>query len=64
MGVMVAVATVVQMVLLAKIVDRVFLKGADLAGVQSLLLFLLAAAVGRAALIWVREVVAHRGASG
>lgn len=62
MGVMVAAATVVQMVLLAKIVDRVFLKGADLAGVQSLLLFLLAAAVGRAVLIWVREVVAHRGA--
>ncbi|HZY64679.1 MAG TPA: thiol reductant ABC exporter subunit CydD [Rubrobacteraceae bacterium] len=61
-GVLAAVATVVQMGLLARIVDRVFLKGANLAGVQSLLLFLLAAAVGRAALIWGREVVAQRGA--
>ena len=50
------------MVLLAKIVDQVFLKDAGLAGVQNLMLLLLAAAIFWAALVWVREVVAQRGA--
>ena len=62
LGLLAAVTTVVQMVLLAKIVDQVFLKDAGLAGVQNLLLLLLAAAIFRAALVWVREVVAQRGA--
>ena len=62
LGLLVAVTTVVQMVLLAKIVDQVFLKDAGLSGVRNLLLFLLAVAVVRAVLIWVREVVAQRGA--
>ena len=62
LGLLAAATTVVQMVLLAKIVDRVFLKDAGLAGVRDLLLLLLAAAVIRAALTWVREVVAQRGA--
>lgn len=62
LGFLAAVATVFQMVFLSKIVDRVFLKDADLAAVQGLMLFLLIAAVTRAALIWAREVVAQRGA--
>lgn len=62
LGLMAAVTTVVQMVLLAKIVDQVFLKDAGLAGVRDPMLFLLVAVVVRAALIWVREVVAQRGA--
>lgn len=62
LGFVAAVTTVIQMVLLAKIVDQVFLKDAGLARVQSLLLFLLVAAVIRAILIWAREVVAQRGA--
>ena len=63
LGFVAAVTTVIQMVLLAKIVDQVFLKDAGLAGVQSLLLFLLAAAVIRAVLVWAREIVAQRGAA-
>lgn len=62
LGVLVAVATVIQMVLLARIVAGVFLEGADLAGVRGLLLLLLVAAVARALLLWAREVVARRGA--
>ncbi len=62
LGFLAAGATVVQMILLARIVDRVFLKGADLASVRNLLLFLLAAVILRAVLLWVREVVAQRGA--
>ncbi len=62
LGVLAAATTVLQMVLLARIVDRVFLKEADLAAVQNLLLLLLAAALGRAVLLWAREVVAQRGA--
>ena len=62
LGLVAAVTTVVQMILLAKIVDGVFLKDAGLAGVRDLLLFLLAATIVRAALIWIREVVAQRGA--
>lgn len=62
LGLLSAVTTVIQMVLLAKIVDQVFLKDAGLAGVRDLLLLLLVAAVARAALIWIREVVSQRGA--
>ncbi|MGB3682150.1 MAG: thiol reductant ABC exporter subunit CydD [Rubrobacteraceae bacterium] len=62
LGLTAAAATVVQMVLLAKIVDQVFLKGAGLAGVRDLMLLLLAAAIARAFLNGTREVVAQRGA--
>ncbi len=62
LGFLAAGATVAQMILLARVVDRVFLGGADLAGVRDLLLLFLAAAGLRAAFIWAREVVAQRGA--
>ncbi|MGB3633859.1 MAG: thiol reductant ABC exporter subunit CydD [Rubrobacteraceae bacterium] len=62
LGLVAAVTTVAQMVLLAKIVDQVFLKDTGPAGVRNLLLFLLVAAIVRAALMWMREVVAQRGA--
>lgn len=62
LGLLAALTTVIQMVLLARIVDQVFLKDAGFAEVRGLLLLLLAAAAGRAALIWAREVVAQRGA--
>ncbi len=62
LGLVAAVTTVVQMVLLARIVDQVFLKDAAFAGVRNLMLLLLIAAVVRAALVWAREVVAQRGA--
>ncbi|MDQ4106216.1 MAG: thiol reductant ABC exporter subunit CydD, partial [Actinomycetota bacterium] len=55
-------ATVLQMIFLSRVVDRVFLKGAELAGVRGLLLLLLGAVLARAGLLWVREVVAQRGA--
>ena len=62
LGFVAAAVTVLQMVLLAKVVDQVFLKGAGLAGVRNLLILLLVAAVGRAVLLWTREVVAQGGA--
>ena len=62
LGLVAAVTTVIQMVLLAKIVDRVFLKDAGLPGIQDLVFLLLVAAVVRAALVWTKEVVAQRGA--
>src|ERR687897_362224 len=61
LGVLVAVATIAQMVLLARTVDQVFLRGADLEGVSALLLFLLGAVVVRAGLLWLREISAQRG---
>ncbi len=62
LSVLVAIATIVQMVLLAKVVDRVFLGGAGLAEVGRPLLMLLAASVVRSLLLWGREVTAQRGA--
>jgi ATP-binding cassette subfamily C protein CydD len=59
---MVAGATIAQMVFLSKVVDKVFLGGANLEGVRGLLLLLLGAAVLRSGLLWVREVTAQRGA--
>ncbi|MEJ7842858.1 MAG: thiol reductant ABC exporter subunit CydD [Rubrobacter sp.] len=61
-GVLVAVATIFQMVFLAKVVNRVFVEGADLGDVGTLLFLLLAASVLRSGLLWVREVTAQRGA--
>lgn len=62
LGVLVAVATIVQMVFLARVVDRVFLRGADLEGVSTLLLSLLGAVIVRAGLLWLREITAQQGA--
>src|ERR671910_303917 len=62
LGVLVAVATIVQMVFLSKVVDLVFLHGANLYEVETLLLFLLGAVVVRAGLLWLREITAQQGA--
>lgn len=61
-GLLVAATTVAQMVFLSKVVDRVFLDGEGLRDVGRLLLALLGAVAVRAALVWVKEVVAERGA--
>ena len=55
-------ATVAQMALLSKVVAGVFLRDEDLAGVSSLVWWLLAAVIARSGLLWVREVTAQRGA--
>jgi len=61
-GLLVAVATISQMVFLSRIVARVFVGGENLAEVTTPLVMLLAAAVLRAGLLWVREVTAQWGA--
>jgi ATP-binding cassette subfamily C protein CydD len=61
-GLLVAVATIVQMVFLSKIVARVFVGGEDLAAVTAQILALSGAVIVRAGLLWVREVTAQRGA--
>jgi ATP-binding cassette, subfamily C, bacterial CydD len=60
--VLVAVVTIFQMVLLAKVVNRVFVDGAAPGDVGTPLLLLLAASVLRSGLLWVREITAQRGA--
>ena len=62
LGLLSAGATIAQMVFLSKVVDRVFLKGADLGEASTLLLLLLGAAVVRSGLLWTREVAAQWGA--
>ena len=62
LGVLGAATTVAQMVFLSKAVDRVFLGGEGLEDVWPLLFLLLCALVLRSGLLWVREVVAERGA--
>src|SRR5919202_736218 len=62
LGVLSACTTVAQMVFLSKIVDRVFLGGGGFEQVRLLLLFLLGAVVLRSGLVWLREIVAQRGA--
>src|ERR671920_259588 len=62
LGVLVAVATIVQMLFLSKVVDLVFLHGANLYEVETLLLSLLGAVVVRAGLLWLREITAQQGA--
>src|SRR5215210_5585850 len=61
LGLMAAAATIMQLVALSKVVDGVFLGGADLAEVRALLLLLLGASLLRAGLVWGREVAAQRG---
>jgi ATP-binding cassette, subfamily C, bacterial CydD len=62
LGLLVAVATVVQMPFLSKVIDRVFMEGEDFGEVWTLLLCLLGAVVVRAGLLCPREVTAQQGA--
>jgi ATP-binding cassette subfamily C protein CydD len=62
LGLLVAAATIVQLVALSRVVDQVFLDGMDLAGASGPLLLLLCASLLRSALLWGREVTAQRGA--
>ncbi len=62
LGLLVAAATIMQLVALSKVVDGVFLEGADLVEVRGSLLLLLGASLLRSCLVWGREVVAQRGA--
>jgi ATP-binding cassette, subfamily C, bacterial CydD len=61
-GVLGAIATIAQMVLLSRIVGRVFIGLQTLAQEAPLLLLLLAAVVLRAALLWLQDVTAQQGA--
>jgi ATP-binding cassette subfamily C protein CydD len=63
LGMLGAIATIVQMLSLSLVVDRVFLSGESLEGVRTLLLLLLGAVVLRSGLLWLREIVAQRGAA-
>ena len=62
LGLLAAAATIVQLVALSKVVDGVFLEGADLLEVRGLLLLLLGASILRSCLLWGREVAGQRGA--
>jgi ATP-binding cassette, subfamily C, bacterial CydD len=62
LGVLSAATTVVQMIFLSRIIDRVFLKGAGLADARDPLVLLLGAVLARAALLWTPEVVAEHAA--
>ncbi|HEX7103055.1 MAG TPA: thiol reductant ABC exporter subunit CydD [Nitrolancea sp.] len=62
LGALATVVTIVQWALFARIVDHVFLKQQTLAQVGALLAGLLVAILVRAALIWVRALVAQEGA--
>ena len=55
LGLLAAAATVGQLVVLSKVVDGVFLQGADLLKVRGLLLLLLVASILRSALLWGRR---------
>ena len=62
LGLLVAAATIVQLVALSRVVDVVFLEGVELAGVSGPLVILLCASLLRSGLLWGREVAAQRGA--
>ena len=62
LGILGAVATIAQMLFLSMVVDRVFLADESLEVVRTLLLLLLGAVVLRSGLLWLREIVAQRGA--
>lgn len=55
-------ATILQLVALSKVVDGVFLEGADLMEVRGLLVLLLCASLLRSVLLWGRGAAAQRGA--
>lgn len=62
LGLLGAAATIAQMVFLSKIVNGVFLADESLGQVRTLLLLLLGAVALRSGLLWLREIVAQRGA--
>ena len=62
LGMLVAGATIVQMVFLSKVVNGIFLAHKTLAGVEPFLLLLLGFIGVRAVLVWLREVTAQQGA--
>ena len=62
LGLLAAAATIVQLAALSKVVDGVFLEGADLLEVRGLLLLLFVASILRSGLLWGREVAGQRGA--
>ena len=62
LGLLVAAATIAQLVALSKVVNGVFLEGADLLEVRGLLVLLLGASILRSCLVWGREVAGRRGA--
>jgi ATP-binding cassette, subfamily C, bacterial CydD len=62
LGMLGAIATIAQMFFLSLTVDRVFLSGESLEAVRPLLLLLLGAVFLRSGLLWLREIVAQRGA--
>jgi ATP-binding cassette subfamily C protein CydD len=62
LGALATAFTIVQLALFAKIVDRVFLREQTLSQVGRLLFVLLLAIIGRAALLWLREIAAQEGA--
>jgi ATP-binding cassette, subfamily C, bacterial CydD len=61
-GILEVVATIAVMIFLSKAVNGVFLAHNTLAQVGPFLLFLLVFIVVRAALVWLREVIAQQGA--
>lgn len=62
LGILIAVVTIAQMTLLSRIVAGVFLAHETRERVSPLLLLLLGAILGRAVLVWSREVAAQQGA--
>ncbi len=62
LGTLGTAVTIAQMTLLARIVDRVFLRRQSLSQVGMLLAFLLGAIMLRAGLLWLRELTAQEGA--
>lgn len=62
LGVLGAGTTIVQMTLLSEVIDRVLLANEGLGQVETLLFLLLGAVVLRSGLLWLREIVAQRGA--
>ena len=62
-GAATGILVVVQALTLSRIIARVFLHGADLAGVWDLMLALAAIMVARAVLVWGGEAVAFQAAA-
>src|ERR1700730_9761950 len=62
LGMLGAIATIAQMILLSEIVNAVFLSRKDLAQVLLPLALLMGALIIRASLLWGREVSAQRAA--
>jgi ABC-type transport system involved in cytochrome bd biosynthesis fused ATPase/permease subunit len=63
LGLLAAAATVVQAILLGEVASRMLLDGATREWLVGRLAVLLCAVVARAVFVWMREVVASRGAA-